>query len=50
MWLMIAYAMQNTQIIAQSFHIQSPDPEDDYLFDLALSSHSKILVTGEKPC
>ena len=38
----------STRIAAKSFHINSPDPEDNYLFDLALSSYAKILVSGEK--
>lgn len=38
----------STQIVAGAQEIHSPDPEDDYLFRLALSSHSKILVTGER--
>lgn len=29
-------------------NIKSPDPEDDYLFDLAICSNAKLLVTGEK--
>ncbi len=38
----------STHIVTRQYNFQSPDIEDDYLFDLALSSHSKILVTGEK--
>ncbi len=37
-----------TQIKSGSFNTQSPDKEDNYLFDLALSSNAKALVTGEK--
>lgn len=38
----------STQIKATNFQIQSPDPEDDYLYNLALSANAKLLVTGEK--
>lgn len=38
----------STQIKATTFQIQSPDPEDNYLYDLALSANAKLLVTGEK--
>jgi putative PIN family toxin of toxin-antitoxin system len=37
-----------TQVIAKQFHIQSPDRDDNYLYDIALTTHSKLLVTGEK--
>ena len=37
-----------THLIAEQFHIISPDPEDNYLFDIALHTNSKLLVTGEK--
>src|SRR5579862_7719908 len=40
--------MVSTEIISKSFTIQSPDPADNYLFDIALSTHAKILVTGDK--
>jgi len=30
------------------FNIRSPDPEDNYLYSIALSAHAKLLVTGEK--
>jgi putative PIN family toxin of toxin-antitoxin system len=33
---------------AQPFYIQSPDPEDNYLYDIALTVNAKLLVTGEK--
>ena len=38
----------STQVVASAFEIESPDPGDNYLFDLALSTNSKMLVTGEK--
>ena len=38
----------STHIAPKSFHYQSPDPEDDYLYDIALSTHAKLLVTGER--
>jgi len=37
----------STHIVAKSFQIQSPDPEDNYLYDLSLSAHAKLLVTGD---
>ena len=43
----LVYAI-STSIIAKPFHIKSPDPEDNYLYDIALSAHAKLLVTGEK--
>lgn len=36
------------EIEAEDFHIQSPDPEDNYLYNLALTAKAKLLVTGEK--
>lgn len=38
----------STYIVADRFDIKSPDPGDDYRFDLALTAHAKLLVTGEK--
>lgn len=38
----------STQIKAEPHHIKSPDPEDNYLYDIALTAHAKLLVTGEK--
>ena len=38
----------STHIVPKSFHVQSPDFEDDYLYDIALTAHAKLLVTGEK--
>lgn len=38
----------STHIAPKLFHFQSPDPEDDYLYDIALSAHAKLLVTGER--
>ncbi len=40
--------MVSTQIISNSHQVKCPDPDDDYLFDIALSAHAKLLVTGEK--
>ena len=37
----------STQIDSDAFNVQSPDPDDNYLFDLALSAHAKLLVTGD---
>jgi putative PIN family toxin of toxin-antitoxin system len=37
----------STQVDSSAFNIQSPDREDNYLFDLALSAHAKLLVTGD---
>ncbi len=37
----------STNIESSSFSIQSPDPEDNYLYDIALSADAKLLVTGE---
>jgi len=34
--------------MSKSFKIQSPDPGDNYLYDVALSAHAKMLVTGDK--
>ncbi len=38
----------STEITSKPWGISSPDPMDNYLFDLALSTHSKLLVTGDK--
>ena len=38
----------STHIVANPFHIQSPDPNDNYLYDISLTAHAKLLVTGEK--
>ncbi len=38
----------STEISTSAHNISCPDPDDDYLFDLALSAHAKIIVTGEK--
>ncbi len=40
--------MISTQIVASDFQIQCPDPEDNYLYDIALTSNSKLLVSNEK--
>jgi predicted nucleic acid-binding protein len=40
--------MISTPIVATVFHVNSPDKEDDYLYDIALTAHAKLLVTGEK--
>jgi putative PIN family toxin of toxin-antitoxin system len=38
----------STPIIASPFQVNSPDKEDNYLYDIALTAHAKLLVTGEK--
>jgi predicted nucleic acid-binding protein len=38
----------STYIKAESFNVHSPDKDDDYLYDIALTAHAKLLVTGEK--
>lgn len=38
----------STYIYAEDFQIKSPDAEDDYLYNLALTARAKLLVTGEK--
>ena len=35
-------------IVSQTFNLLSPDPDDNYLYDIALSANAKLLVTGEK--
>lgn len=35
-------------VLAEEFDVQCPDPEDDYLYNLALCVNAKLLVTGEK--
>ena len=40
--------MISTPIVATVFHVNSPDKEDNYLYDIALTAHAKLLVTGEK--
>jgi predicted nucleic acid-binding protein len=40
--------MISTPIVATVFHVNSPDKEDNYLYDTALTAHAKLLVTGEK--
>lgn len=37
-----------TQVSITEVFSGCPDPKDDYLFDLALQSETKILVTGDK--
>jgi len=37
----------STNIKSNNFNIQSPDPEDNYLYDIALTANAKLLVTGE---
>lgn len=37
----------STQIDSAAFDTRCPDPQDNYLFDLALSAHAKLLVTGD---
>ena len=37
-----------TFVIAKEFKVQSPDPEDNYLYNLALATNSKLLITGER--
>ena len=38
----------STPIVATEFHVNSPDKEDNYLYDFALTAHAKLLVTEEK--
>jgi putative PIN family toxin of toxin-antitoxin system len=38
----------STYIKSESFKVSSPDAEDDYLYDIVLTAHAKLLVTGEK--
>ena len=38
----------STFIHADAHHVRSPDPEDDYLYDIALTANAKLLITGEK--
>jgi predicted nucleic acid-binding protein len=38
----------STPIKSESFNIQSPEEEDNCLYDIALTAHAKLLVTGEK--
>ena len=38
----------STHVVARPFRVECPDPMDNYLFDLALSTHAKLLVTGDK--
>jgi putative PIN family toxin of toxin-antitoxin system len=38
----------STQIRSNEIAINSPDPEDNYLYAIALTAHAKLLVTGEK--
>jgi putative PIN family toxin of toxin-antitoxin system len=38
----------STQIESKAFHIQSPDPDDNYLLDIALSANAKMIVTGDQ--
>lgn len=37
----------STYVDAQHFDSQSPDPADDYLYDIALTAKAKFLVTNE---
>ncbi len=37
----------STLINSEDFQIKSPDPEDNYLYNLALTANAKLLVTGE---
>jgi putative PIN family toxin of toxin-antitoxin system len=38
----------STQIRSNEVPINSPDPEDNYLYAIALTANAKLLVTGEK--
>ncbi|MFT4202747.1 MAG: putative toxin-antitoxin system toxin component, PIN family [Chitinophagaceae bacterium] len=38
----------STHIESKNFHIKSPDPDDNYLYNLALTANAKLLFTGEK--
>lgn len=38
----------STHIQSNIYTVQSPDPEDDYLYNIALTANAKLLVTGEK--
>lgn len=38
----------STQVLPKPIEINCPDPADNYLFILALSTHSKLLITGDK--
>ncbi len=38
----------STHIKADNHHINSPDKDDNYLYDIALTANAKLLVTGEK--
>ena len=47
--LYIAFVhMVSTQIISRKHYIRCPDSNDNYLFDIALTAHAKLLVTGDK--
>jgi predicted nucleic acid-binding protein len=37
-----------TLIDADDFQIRSQDTDDNYLYNIALTVHTKLLVTGEK--
>ena len=37
-----------TEITANKFDVQSPDKDDCYLYDIALTANAKLLVTGDK--
>ncbi|MGH2624149.1 MAG: putative toxin-antitoxin system toxin component, PIN family [Sphingobacterium sp.] len=38
----------STFVLAEGFDVQCPDPEDYYLYNLALYVNAKLLVSGEK--
>jgi len=40
--------MISTEIISKPSTTQSPDPDDKYLFDIAITANVKLLVTGDK--
>ena len=48
-----AFYLQFVRLIGTSIKsvdhaIESPDPTDNYLYNIALTAHAKLLVTGEK--
>lgn len=36
------------QVVPKVSYVLSPDPEDNFLFDIALQYHALVIVTGEK--
>jgi putative PIN family toxin of toxin-antitoxin system len=38
----------STVIKSDVHNVGSPDVDDDYLFDIALTAHARLIVTGEK--